>query len=167
MSGADVETDGQINALLVSPDIPETHRPSIESLYRLWLRTRDRSPGRRIPAWSDVDVIDFGPWMGRLQVLEVVNGGTDFKFRVHGATFREWVHEDLTGTFVSELDARYGSTLVERYRAAFVQASPSLTVSEPLVQRPFLTYTRLVLPFGADGQTPDRFLVAAFAEFED
>ena len=44
-----------------------------------------RCSGRRIPARADLDVLDLGPWLGRLSLYEALPDG-DFRCRLRGST---------------------------------------------------------------------------------
>jgi hypothetical protein len=56
-------------------------RSELHDLLELWKVKRG---DRRMPAWRDFAVPELQRWLGHLNLLEIVDGGADFRFRVYG-----------------------------------------------------------------------------------
>ena len=67
------------------------------ALWRSW-RTDGLLPGR-----NDFDVFEVRPWIGRILMMDVIDGGQDFQYRLVGTELVE-VRRDLSGRLVSECD---------------------------------------------------------------
>lgn len=76
-------------------------------LLALWEAKRG---ARLMPARSDFDVIaDLRPFLGYLMLIEVIEGGADYRFRVFGSTIAALVGEENQNKRLSEIpvdDAR-------------------------------------------------------------
>ncbi len=59
------------------------HDERLLALYRLWDSKRR---GRLLPARSDFDHAELAPWFGNLILLDVLEGGKDFHYRLFGVT---------------------------------------------------------------------------------
>lgn len=80
-------------------------------LLRLWSSKRK---GRNAPLRNDFRVEELKPWLGRLILLDVLQGalpdGCDFKFRLMGSSIAQEIGADLTGRTVSESTLLAGAT---------------------------------------------------------
>ena len=85
-----------------------------QALYRLWLGKRDR--GRAMPAWSAIDPIELRQWLGDLHLLEVIDGGRDFRYRVHGTRIGRQHGNEMPGTLVSEWPQEIPARAYNPYR---------------------------------------------------
>lgn len=71
-----------------------------------------------MPGRSDFDALGFAPWMGHLTVLDVVDGGRDFFFRLLGTNIVDLYGYKMTGKSVSDLTREVGTTILKEYREA-------------------------------------------------
>lgn len=55
-----------------------------------------------LPAWSDFDILELRPWIGRLTLVEMLTAEKDILWRVFGTTIAERLQRDLTGYKHSE-----------------------------------------------------------------
>ena len=87
-----------------------------------------------IPLTSQIDPIEMRPSLGYAMLLEVVDGGRDFRYRVFGTEIAAVSEFDMTGHLLSE--HRASAYIVEFalavYRAAFVRRSAALDRALPL-----------------------------------
>lgn len=74
---------------------------------------------RGLPRYEDVDIAQMRPAIGYLTLLELVDGGRDFRYRVFGTRLSERLPFDLTGKCVSENP----SPALGRYFVALNQAT--------------------------------------------
>ena len=56
-----------------------------------------------VPPRDSFGFDDFRPWMGRVSIMEVLNGRTDFRYRLYGTTLAEVTGADLTGKHVRNI----------------------------------------------------------------
>ena len=86
------------------PDMrPKTIAAAAEealALLELWNERRDE---KSMPAWADFTLEALGRWLGDINLVEVVDGGADFKFRVYGTRLAEAMGYDMTGRTVRAL----------------------------------------------------------------
>jgi len=69
-----------------------------QALLDLW---RSRRGGRAMPQRRDFETLDFVPWMGDLNMLEVVADGADFIYRVFATNVVLQQGFELTGNLMS------------------------------------------------------------------
>ena len=75
--------------------------PSFAALYRLW---EEKCGGRELPARSDFDPVELKPWLGLINLIEVLPGPPiDFRYRLCGSETVAEYGADLTGKRFSEI----------------------------------------------------------------
>ena len=60
--------------------------PRLAALARLWSR---KANGADLHGRVDFDPVELRPWLGRIILLDVVDGGRDFHYRLFGAELVE------------------------------------------------------------------------------
>jgi hypothetical protein len=134
--------------------------PFLIELYEGWLGLRP--PGRRMPAWSDAEIIDLKPWMGWLTIYGLEPDRSDARYRLVGSAFAEAAGYDMTGKMLSE--GAYTLTpeivlanlcRISDHGHACVQENP-LDITPTRFARPS---QRLWMPFAEDDRTVDRILL--------
>src|SRR5262245_27250689 len=86
----------------VTYDVTEAnlcHDPRLLGLYQLWHSKRG---GRFAPARVDIRAEQLQPWLGNLILLDVIDGGKDFRYRLFGSVIAREAGFDLTGKFLSD-----------------------------------------------------------------
>ncbi len=73
--------------------------PYLGGFARYW---EGRRGLRDIPDRADIDVLDLKPWLGWLNMLDVIDGGEDFRYRVFGTHHVARLGADVTGKLASE-----------------------------------------------------------------
>jgi hypothetical protein len=133
-------------------DPSEAQMPT-DALKFLLRHCRELPQAHGLPLYQGVDVATMRPALGYLTLLDLVDGGRDFRYRVFGTRLSERLPFDLTGKCVSENPdptmARYFVALnqatVARRVPAFAQHVPPANVEVEYWQR-------LVVPLAdADG----------------
>jgi hypothetical protein len=140
------------------PDAASFEDPRLGKLLEYWQalpRTGD------LPAAGAIDPAALVFILGWLMIIEPIEGGADFSYRLYGTNIAEVTGRDLTGCRLSDSFPEVAAFSSEVYRKAMRDRRPVLTRHTPprliLVQR----WERLILPFaGADGGVA-RFLVGA------
>ena len=134
------------------------------ALLDYWLRIRGDRPA---PARADVRPEEIGaavlPHVGLVDVLE---GGARFRYRLVGTAMNRLYRRDYTGTFVDVAKAPdYAGVLLREYRRCAVYRTvryfeaPSRFANDH--RRP--TY-RLLLPLASDGGAVDMILFSTIAD---
>src|SRR5262249_10216381 len=78
-----------------APFVP--HCPNLLAFYALW---RAKCRGDALPARADFTVDDLRPFIGRIAILDVIDGGQDFRFRLYGTQIAEEYQGEMTGKSV-------------------------------------------------------------------
>lgn len=147
--------------LLVDPGRDALH---IDTLQKLHDYFHARQIGGALPVEA-FDPVDLGPLLGDLQLLDVVEGGRDFRYRVHGTRSAGRAGFDMTGKLVSEMPTR---PIVRALVTAVYRTVATLRVPVAMVHRAPIEITqaywhRLALPMVAAGGAVTRILVGLVA----
>lgn len=141
-------------------------RPPVETLkaqqHRFLLRYWDDLRGaRRMPGCREVDAIEMRPALGYINLVEAVEGGHDFRYRVFGSIVAAVSGFDMTGRCASAL--RASAYVVEFglavFRATLRRGEPLFTVHGPPAAVYTATWHRLVLPLADEQGEVARLLV--------
>ncbi len=124
-----------------------------------------RRGGRDIPDRSDIDVLDLKPWLGWLNMLDVIDGGRDFRYRVFGTHHVARLGADVTGKLASESTAAVRAHFTLFLGSIIATRRPVLT---HVTQRNMATghayeWRRLGVPLTRGASTVDAVLVLAEA----
>lgn len=121
---------------------------------------RKSAGGANVPA-AVLDPGEFRPALGYVNIVEPIEGGCDFRFRIFGTFVAAVTGRDLTGQLVSQIPA--SDYVVDHalacYRAAFVRRLPLLSLRIPLGAEKTRRWERLVLPFGGPDAGTSRLLI--------
>jgi hypothetical protein len=133
--------------------------PELERLYRLWDAKR---AGRRAPARRDLPLEELKPWLGHLLVIDVIDGGADFLYRVYGTAIGAFFGNDLTGKRLSEVDPATQETVGKEYREVVATGLPTYAVRAPRTFREHTLIARANLPLSHDGHAVDQLLIGIY-----
>lgn len=127
-------------------------------LLAAWLAERERTGVLPHPDW--VEPADLMFVVGYLMVLEAVEGGVDFRYRLYGTEISRRFMRDLTGHRLSEVPFRMTRLFfLAVYRAACIRKLPIYTHHAPPSSVNVTGWSRMILPLSRDGTTVDRFVV--------
>lgn len=132
----------------------------LAALAQLWSR---KASGKRLPAREDFDATELRPWLGQLMLLDVVDDGRDFRYRLHGTNLVELFGGDLTGRSVGEFDTERRSALMAEYRRALETRSPQYVPNKVLAHKQHMHVAKLVLPLASDGARIDKLMVSVYS----
>jgi hypothetical protein len=128
-------------------------------LLAFWHARRGTRP---MPARGNFDVVGLKPWLGNVHLLDVEEGGLEFRYRVYGSVIAEYFGNDFTGKTTAAVRPEAREIVRHEYRTAcrerrpiFVHRQREISGSEQLVER-------LVLPLSSDGETVDKLLVCSY-----
>ena len=163
---------GQVNAVfeangalpprvLWQPTSSQIQTPQLRFLWDYWTKLKGDA---RLPASRSVDLSALAPVSGYDALLDVVDGGRDFRYRRCSAVIAVLSGYDLTGRLVSEYS--FGSlaiylveSVVAFHRAAYCRGEPLYLERAPL--RAAYGCHGLLLPLADDAGTVGGFLHGA------
>lgn len=142
------------------PDAAVFQDRRLAQLLEHW---RALAGGRDLPPAEAIDPAALIFILGWLMIIDPLDGGADFKYRLYGSSIAEVTGRDLTGCKISDSFPEFAAFTSEIYRNAMRDRRPVLTRHTPPAQIAVSRWERLILPFaGADGGVA-RFLVGAAA----
>lgn len=140
------------------PAVERPAAPQLRFLLRYWL---DLAAGRPLPLAREIDAMEMRPALGYIMLMEVVDGGRDFRYRLYGSTIAAVAGFDMTGKLVTSHKASpyFVEFALAVYRAVLARGEPLLTEHGSPTSVNTHAWHRLVLPLaGADGAI-SRFLI--------
>lgn len=154
-------TPPQIPARFIRSVTPAqiTDYPALSALLTLWERKRR---GRLAPKRRDFAAEDLHLWFGNLMVIDVVDGGRDFLYRVYGTDIATAYGHDMTNRYSSDFPAPIGEFVLSNYREIVTQMRPMFCEHTPPIDISVYTWQRLILPLSEDGMTVSQILVALY-----
>lgn len=132
-------------------------------LLHYWERVRGRHD---MPAREDVDPADIPRILPHIGLIDIVEPGPRFRYRLVGAALSACFSERLEGRFVEDCKAPdYAAYLCTVYQLPYSLRRPVLVQERTA----FITgceraYSRLLLPLGRDHRTPDMILYSTMSE---
>ncbi|MBL8807559.1 MAG: hypothetical protein JNN22_12000 [Rhodospirillales bacterium] len=108
-----------------------------------------------------VDPVLLRPALGYINLLEPVDGGQNFRFRLYGSCLAEVTDEDLTGRLLTDLraSAHVIDFAVACYRATAIRDVPLMTVRHPAGAKHVIYWERIVVPYRCMRSGEARLLV--------
>ena len=106
-----------------------------------------------LPSRADLTHEDLQPWFGYIILLNVVDRGEDFRYRLFGSRIAEELGFDMSGKLVSEHPNRdFMPHYLDAHRMAVEQRVAMVTPAWPELDTVVLR-RRLIMPLAADGHT--------------
>ncbi|MEQ8817938.1 MAG: PAS domain-containing protein [Thalassobaculum sp.] len=112
--------------LLLAEACPEAHPclDPVRPLVARWRRARSGDPGR-LPPRDAFSPETLGGLLGRISLLEPVDGGRDFRFRIHAGIAADVGGIELGGKLVGEMPyPAYREAIVALFAAALEAEEP-------------------------------------------
>jgi hypothetical protein len=122
----------------------------LRSLDAYWrARAADGLPGQEI-----IDPLALRAWLGRLLVVDVLDGGRDFMYRLYGTDVADTFGQDMTGRSPQGFPPHHVEIIVDPYRAVTAARQPRYTAHIlSIQQRRFAAWERVILPIAdTDGE---------------
>ncbi len=159
-----VDNGGRPPVIIWRPRVADLELPQLAFLLRYWedLPRQTDAPG---PHLKLIDPLEMREALGFVTLIDVVDGGNDFLYRVYGTRIAERYGADLTGKRTSQTDnGSYAAAfLVAIYRAALRRAEPVFSEHYPSPRSSTAKWSRIVLPLVGDGGRIERFLAGIIA----
>ena len=134
---------------------------SQRNLYRVWLAACERS-GQSVPAGADINITKLRECIGNLLMLQVEDGGRDFRYLVHGMQVARDYGQDLTGKRITDIPKVSSETLLEFYRAAYRERRPYFSRMNANLISFVDTIERFKLPLTNVGDDVSRIIVGCY-----
>jgi len=132
--------------------------PRLRDLRAAWTAEREQCEG--LPHFSWVEPGRVPSVIGFLMLLQVEQGGADFRYRLYGTEISRRFMVDLTGRRVSEVPVAMSRLFfLAVYRAAIARGEPVFTWHAPPLHVHVTSWARLILPLAGDHGAIERFLV--------
>lgn len=131
--------------------------PKLQRLFDYWEAKRG---GRRMPARSDIDPIEFAFILGNIILVDVVGGPTpQFRIRLHGSRLANRVGYELTGKLLDEMPSPEFRELTRRtFIKVTTTGEPLHTLNERVMDDRTHRYEALVVPLSNDGEHIDMLM---------
>ncbi len=112
-----------------------------------------RGPAQELPHPERIDPFALKPALGYIMLLEVLDDGWDYQYRLYGSKIAEFAKRDYTGLRTSELLVPWISMFyIAMYRAVLRRRDCLYTENAPPPDVATTRWHRLILPFGEDGR---------------
>ncbi|MBI3506369.1 MAG: PAS domain-containing protein [Proteobacteria bacterium] len=143
---------------LWAPRADEAQTRPIRHLIRYF--DEKRGNGDAIAA-ARLDPADLRPALGYVNVVEPIDDGRDFRYRIFGTFIAAVTERDMTGGLLSELPASECviDHAIASYRAVHARRLPLLSQRIPIGAKETSRWERLVLPFIGAGAEVTRLLI--------
>jgi hypothetical protein len=129
----------------------------LRSLRAYWHSHADEG---RVPGPSIVDPLALRTWLGHLLLVDVLDGGSEFVYRVYGSSVAETFGQDMTGRSPRGFPPHHVEIIVEPYRAVAASKEPRYTAHILSIQeRKFAAWERLILPIVGHNANTTQLLV--------
>lgn len=144
--------------------VQEANRLTSERLRSFHNHWESLCNGGAVAKRSDFDIVEAPlALVGHLILLDVLDGGQDFRYRVVGTKIAEEIGRDFTGETVLEYHARHESReVIDGYAEIVKTGQPHLYHGSLYdLGRAYMTYERLAVPLMGPGGDID-FILACF-----
>jgi hypothetical protein len=127
-------------------------------LLRYWEDLRGTQP---MPDAAKIDAVEMRPALGYINLIDPVEGGRDFRYRLFGSIVAAVSDFDMTGQLASTLKASpyVAEFVIAVCRAALTRGEPLFTEHGPPAAVYTATWHRLVLPLAGEDGKVTRLLV--------
>jgi hypothetical protein len=140
------------------PTVGDLSQPELKFLLSYWQRLRGAAG---IPHQDQIDAADMWLALGYIMLLDVVDDGRDFRYRVYGSKIADRSKIDMTGKLLSDfaIAPLTRSFFIAGYRAVMERREPLVTVHAHAPGITIASTTRLILPLVKEAGTVSRLLV--------
>jgi hypothetical protein len=152
-----IENGAQPPSLAWNPSAGQAGAPAMRFLMDYW---RDNAPAGTLPHLKQIDPAELRPALGYLMLLDAVDGGRDYRYRLYGSIVASVSGFDMTGKLLSEHPASAYVTefAIASYRAALRRRAPVYTERSPVGAVQAIRWQRIALPLVDDSGAAVRFL---------
>ncbi len=140
--------------------VEQVDAPLLNELVAYWDAKR---AGRMAPRRSDIDPAELQAHLPRLFLLDVLDAGADFRYRLIGTAIIQGMGRDSTGRRMSDLHADQPAvlkTLLERFRRVVAEKRPVFVRGRVfwVADREHRRFVSAAMPLSDDGATVNMIL---------
>ncbi len=144
-----------------APEAADLSDPRLVRLLNHWQELRAGLAPDELPPVGRIDPLQLGFILGWLMMMDPIDGGVDFRYRLYGSNIATTTGRDLTGLKVGDSFRMFADWTIEVYRSVLSHRCPVLTRHSPRRYVRVDQWERLVLPFAAEDGSVGRLLVGA------
>jgi hypothetical protein len=144
-----------------APDASDISDPRLVQLLSHWAGLNTGLGPGELPPATRIDPLQLGFILGWLMVIDPIDGGADFRYRLYGSNIAATTGRDLTGLKVSDSFPLFADWTREVYRSVLSQRRPVLTRHSPRRYVRVDQWERLILPFADRDGSVGRLLIGA------
>lgn len=127
--------------------------PRLQRFWAYWLETSKHFEKFQALSKSDIDPTGFNGYLEYVTLVDVLDDGRDFLYRVYGTGIAEHFGRDMTGAKVSALPEISARFQVYFYQQAYRSRRPVYMVTEGHPNIAVRQWSRLCLPVTKDGES--------------
>lgn len=144
--------------LVWNPVIDDSRPEPLRVLAAYW---RHIAGTGALPHLKQVDPVALRPALGYVMLLDAVEGGRDFRYRLYGSIISGISGFDMTGKLLSEhpANAYVAEFGIATYRATLQRREPVYTARSPVGAAQTTSWQRLALPLVDDSGAVARFVI--------
>ncbi len=143
------------------PSTGDLPRDGLRFLLEHW---RGMAKDDALPLVEDLDPIDLRPALGNIMLVDVVDDGRDFRYRLYGSAIALISSGDKTGRSVIDFEGIPAQFFYVVYRAALIRRCPVYSHHYPSGTNNFRCWHRLTLPLADESGSVVRYLVGCYAD---
>jgi hypothetical protein len=117
---------------------------------------------RPMPSRADFEVSELKPWLGNIHLIDVEEGGAEFRYRVYGSNIAQYFGRDLTGLTTAVARSATRDIVRSEYMTVVRERRPMLVQRERSIAGRDTPVERLILPLSADGAGVDKLMVGSY-----
>jgi hypothetical protein len=141
----------------VNDIVPDSRHPLVRRLAGLWEAKRGSRP---LPLREDFPFEELVPWFGHVLIMDVIDGGRDFRYRMIGTTITQFLDRDYSGRLVSECEYGEGDArrrIEETFRQPVIDGRPVFRSGHVVwvADKTWRTYDSVHCPLSRDGAAAD------------
>lgn len=137
--------------------VPRSRNPLVRRFAELWEAKRD---GRPLPLRDEFGFEELAPWFGHVLIMDVIDGGRDFRYRMIGTAITRFLDRDYSGRLVSEAEYGDGDTrskIVDTFLRPVIDGAPVFRSGHVVwaTDKSWRTYDSVHCPLSRDGGGAD------------
>jgi PAS domain-containing protein len=144
-----------------APPVDRLSAPQLRFLLRYW---SELAGERDMPVAKQIDALEMRPALGYVNLLDLIEGGKDFRYRVFGSNIAAVAGYDMTGRQLSALKTvpYMAEFALATCRAVVQRRQPMLTEHRPPPSAvPTVAWNDLVLPLAGEDGSVVRLLIGS------
>lgn len=127
----------------------ESDDNALKRLFHYWT---ERRGAKRYPSRDDIDPLDFGYALGRVSLVDVLEGPRRYRYRLVSTSLTALLGYEMTGKFLDQIPETEMRAYTERlYATAVERGVPLFFRDEAAIDRRYWKHEALILPLSSDG----------------